>query len=379
MDGSDNSAAQSPSRLQSLGPYVAVLVLLGLFGVGIVLILTGGRHLRQAWFKVPEGQTYLGAHGGGAWALAFAPDGQLLASGGGDGKVKLWDLVKRQDRATLTGHTGAIAAVAFSPDSNTLATGGGFRDGLIRLWDVPTGKRRDVFGIPPPVGRDLLTRKLAFSPDGKRLAVGMHTEEDGSHWRGLVVLWDPQTGQQLQTYVGLVSASPVIDFTPDGRTLAVTDGQRIRLFEVTTGKERAVLQREGSGAIIDLGISPDGKILVTVDIKDVWSKKAPRELRQIVVLWDLATNQPTTTFALPQPVPPARHMALSHNGKILATAGEDGFVRLWTLPEGKELASLQGPGGKIHAVCFAPDDNMLAFACANGAVLLADVKQSPGQ
>ena len=81
----------------------------------------------------------LTGHTGEVEAVAVAPDGSWLASGGGDGTVRIWDVATGQERAVLTGHTGGVMAVAVAPDGSWLASGGG--DGTVRIWDVATGQR----------------------------------------------------------------------------------------------------------------------------------------------------------------------------------------------------------------------------------------------
>lgn len=107
-------------------------------------------------------------------AVALSPDGSGLAVAV-DWGVKLFDLAKKRERATVKGHKGAVAAVAFSPDGQSVATGSW--DGTVRLWDAATG--REAGGFTSPAGK---VYAVAFAPDGGRLAAGGDT--------GAVVVWD---------------------------------------------------------------------------------------------------------------------------------------------------------------------------------------------
>jgi dipeptidyl aminopeptidase/acylaminoacyl peptidase len=233
--------------------------------------------------------------------------------------------------------------------------------------------QRAAFDVTHPIGAFYVSaRYVAFSPDGRTMAAGFEMNTGNRHRAGPLVLWDVSTGRQLYKGEILALAQRAITFTVDGKYLAAK-GKGVRLIEVATGKELADLDREGDGGLSGFSVSSNGKTLASLY---AWGGKDPR---QTVVLWNLATYQPAATFALPQPAGHVLSMAFSHDGKTLATVSEDGFIRLRALPAGTELASIQGPGCKINALCFAPDDQRLAFACDNGAVLLADVKQPTGQ
>jgi hypothetical protein len=120
-----------------------------------------------------EERLTLRGHGGPVPCVAFSPDGKTLAAGGGifdvetgrwtSGEAKLWDVATGKERLTIKRHSDAVEALAFAPDGLTLVTGGS--DAMIKLWDVNTGEERQA--LPGHTGR---VTAVAFSPDGKTLA-----------------------------------------------------------------------------------------------------------------------------------------------------------------------------------------------------------------
>lgn len=203
----------------------------------------------------------LRGHRGWIESLAFSPDGKLLASGGRDGFIRLWDVATGKELHVLTEHAspvlngvpyqGSVLAVAFSPDGRMLASSG--NDFVIRLWDVGTWKERAVLH-----GHHDRICALVFAPDGKVLFSGAE--------RQIIKRWDPSTGKELQplndkwqVMVGEVSLA----LSPNGKTLVCQKlDSKIRIWDVEKGQERKYIY--APGWVNAIAISPDSKILAAV-------------------------------------------------------------------------------------------------------------------
>jgi WD40 repeat protein len=289
-------------------------------------------------------------------SVAFRPDGKVLATADEGRAVRLWDAATGKELPPPAGHGWAGRCVAFSPDGRLLALAGAPQDTL-SLWDVATGTRLPRFGKDPRFGYT-----AAFCPDGKTLAVV------GSD--GILRLWDVATGRLLRTAGGLpdgVSRSGGIyplAFSPDGRLVAAQSyhGEVLGLWEVATGKQR-VPGPGHDGPVQLLAASPDGRRIVS-----------RQELDPTLWLWDTATGRPL--HALRGHTTRVAAVAFSPDGKLLASGGNsrDRTLRLWDVRAGREVRRLPlDPGTDVTSLAFAPDGRTLAAGAGQGGICLWDV------
>ncbi|AFZ28069.1 hypothetical protein Cylst_6098 [Cylindrospermum stagnale PCC 7417] len=280
-------------------------------------------------------QTIAG-HSDSVYSVAFSPDGQTLASGGGDETIKLWNVTTGQLLQTLSGHSESVRSVAFSPDGQTLASGS--RDNTIKLWNVTTGKPLQTLS-----GHSIWVSSVAFSPDGQTLASGGGDET--------IKLWNVTTGKLLQTFSGHSDLVESVVYSPDGQTLASGSRDKtIKLWNVTTGKLLQTLSGH-SRKVNCVAFSPDGQTLASVSDDNT------------IKLWNVITGKLLQT--LPGHYYWVNCVAFSPNGKTLASGSREETIKLWNVTTGKLLQTLPGHSLGVNAVAFSPDGQILASGCGD--------------
>ena len=259
-------------------------------------------------------------------SLAYSPDGTMLVSGSADGAVRLWRVADGSLIRTLKGHQGAVRSVAFSPDGSLVASGG--VDGSVHMWqvdgDFSTSSVFDDSGGVPAV---------SFSNDGSLLAVGSGD--------GAVRLLDAKTGKLVQTWSGLSSSVTALEFSPDSALLASGsyDGSLL-VRSVPDGKVVATLNN--SNGVASLTFNPDGSTLAAGGIDgavEMWAVSAITAPAQpAVALAPIVV--PTQPAVIRVPVVVPTQPAVAPVSVALACTDVAAFIGDVTVPDN----SLVAPG-----------------------------------
>lgn len=275
---------------------------------------------------------------GGIMAIAFSPDGLLLATGDVSGEICLWRVTDGQKLQTYIGHRNWIWSVAFSPDGQLLASSGD--DQRINLWDVQTGKC-----LMSLADHTNWVRSTTFSPDGTLLASGSHDRT--------VRVWDVKTGQVLKVLQGHTAEVWSVSFSLDGQLLASgSDDRTIRIWDVQTGQCLHILEGH-TDSILSLAFLPSSFKVATTAERTNWLISG--SLDQTIKLWDGKTGQclQTLTGAQSQIFSVAWALYLAEeeaNWPVIISGGSDRLIRIWDVETGQCLKTIQGHTDSIWTV-----------------------------
>lgn len=286
---------------------------------------------------IPNGNTVLEiqAHDGPVHNVRFTADNTGIVTVGSDKAVRLWDLDGNL-KATLVGHTGHVSGIAINPVGDLLATSGG--DRAVRLWALDRERLEILQGHTGSVNA------VAVSPDG-RLIVSASQDQT-------LRLWRPD-GELIKTLDGHSAAVRSITFSPDGTQFASASADGTLRLWSREGEPIRVLQGH-VGPVNDVAFHPNGDQLA--------SAGDDRTVR----LWQTDGTPIKTLNAHRDSV---LSVAFSPDGTKLVSTGLDHIARLWT-PEGVVLRTLDMHRGWVQDASFSPDGKTLATASYDNTIKL---------
>jgi WD40 repeat protein len=341
-----------------------------------------------------EVRSHQGLPGIGGGCVALSPDGKTVAEGSGNciSALRLWDVATDKEIVPATGHLSAVGFMSFLSGDKVVSSNMriGWDDIDVRVWEARTGKQ--VARAHGSGGHHYY--RMALSPNGRTAAV--------SRRDGTVGLWDLGTGKETSRFAGGAGSSPPLAFSPDGKTLAVSgrlwdissgkllgrfqpsrslgllafspDGKKVAglgqqlarlrppvLLDAETGKDLGAFEPVEGGPLIDFGasFSPDGALLA--------ASCYPKGF----AVWDVDTLGLLGRFG--DEGQASRALTFSPDGRLLACCRDDGSVEVWETLTWTLLGKRQGPKGWSFAIAFSADGRMLASGHENSTALVWDV------
>ncbi len=241
-------------------------------------------------------------------------------------------------------HDMPIADFAVSPDGLLIATAG--TDKTIKLTDIVSGKTKAVFK-----GHESAVRCLAFSPDGALLVSG---SDDFT-----IRLWDVKSGKTQTVLKGHAGTVGSVAFSLDGKEiLSGSDDGTARLWDLQT--EKTVFTVKGhSSAVRSVAFCPDLQRAFSISDDEVY-------------VWNVNNGRERTRFMGHRGTIYA--MAVSPDGRLVATGSGDKTARLWNVKTGNEVLRLTGHDSRVSAVAFSRDGKRVATAGADRTIMVWNVK-----
>jgi WD40 repeat protein len=296
--------------------------------------------------------------------VAFSPDGKVLVSGARK-EVVVWDAASGRLARRIGGLSGVVRGLAFSPDGKTLAVAEGVpgRAGAVSLVDFASG------GVTGLKKADDEMLAVAFSPDGKLVAAG-GTDRIAVVWR----VADRQVVATLKGHAGWVTG---VAFSPDGKLLATSGGdQRVKVWDTANWSERIELPQNMTGAVNGVAFSPEGDLMafavggaeeralriwrtvLVAEETDPGKRNARLQTRPL----DTGACVPLAVAFLAMAAPGQSRMLAACSDRTVKVMGHGGGVQ----------ATLAGATDWVYAVAGSADGKWVAGGSGDGLVRIWD-------
>jgi WD40 repeat protein len=334
-------------------------------------------------------------HPHGATALACSPDGKVVALGVA-GVVQFWDVQAKHEISLAEGHAGCVNALAFLPNRKAFLSVG--RDRVVRVWDLTRERQITQFD-----GYYADPTSVALSPDGNLMAC--------MHRHGQLAVWQLNPIKMLRQ-VNVTSDLCSLAFVRQGKVLAGSsiDGT-VDFWNVESGRHLPGPDAPRNNRCFCLASSSNGRLLATAHVSGsvyIWAADEVTEIQHLrsqfenvpalglrfspdgkllasglanqrAYLWEVLTGQPIIQV-WHEPADDHNSQGpfaidLAPDGFLIATAGMDGGIRLWSTLSGELMGSLKGHRAGVSTLLFAPESTILASGGDDGDILLWDVAE----
>jgi WD40 repeat protein len=280
------------------------------------------------------------------YQVVFSPDGRLIAATGSTG-VYMYK-ADHLEEIYFKKTNNVATSIAFSPDGKTIAVGQETNsieplNLVLQVWRTSDGSFLTSLGE-----NEIGVESVAYSPDGQFLAA---SGDDSS-----VRIWKVSDGSLFRT-LNVPFFIRSINFSPDGKYIFCgSSAGMIKVFDVMNGKFTQVIGTNSEKGLTRGNLSPDGQIIA------LFTEGNSIRLYRVVDGKLLMTLQGFIGYI--------NSVAFSHDGQLLASAGSDRRIRLWQVSNGKLLGTLVGHDNVVNSVAFSPDDKFLISGSTDGTLRL---------